>query len=102
MVAHAETREMTVPELAVDLNEKFDSLKSFVSDMDSRVQEIEHFRNTASIEGKLRNLHSELESLNTTLGQLRAEMTGKFKEYDKTIESLKKIPKHNKSPEKAV
>ena len=44
------------------------------NDMNSRVQEIENFRNTSSIEGKIRDISEKYDEVLGIVGQLKAEI----------------------------
>jgi len=48
--------------------------RNMFNDMNSRVQEIENFRNTSSIEGKIRDISEKYDEVLGIVGQLKAEI----------------------------
>lgn len=47
-------------------------IKVLYKNVESRVTEVENFRNSASIEGKISGLYNEIENLNNLVSQLKA------------------------------
>jgi hypothetical protein len=48
--------------------------RNMFNDMNSRVQEIENFRNTSSIEGKIRDISEKYDEVLQIVGELRAKL----------------------------
>lgn len=93
-VAPAEFKELQVK--VNGMSERIDkavetavAAKNMCRDMDSRVIEIEQFRNHAAVEGKMRALTSELENITTSIGQLKGNLKKEIERIDNVIAALK-------------
>jgi archaellum component FlaC len=63
-------------QVSKDLSAVVKKLEVKLQDMDSRVTEIENFRNHPSIEGKINSIYTDIESINESINKLKAQVKG--------------------------
>jgi hypothetical protein len=82
VVSKPEIPEGSSPEMVecIKLKKELEKSRMFAQDLESRIQEIEKFRNTPSIEGKIASLYSDIERLDGAVAVIQGEMR-KFCEY---------------------